>query len=230
MMHQEIVNIDGPQGRLSAELSYGSGRQCAAALLLSPHPYMGGRMKLPLMDRLADQFAQANITSLRFDYGGVGLGQGPPIRIGPAMQQFWSTGSAPDDPVHIAEGACAKQWLQAHCGGPMMLVGYSFGAYVATRLCDQNVASLVMIAPTIARHDYSGLCNSGIPTLIVYGDGDFATSQDELTSWADRLPGRATLLHVSAGDHFFRGQEEDVARRCREFIEEQAFTQSEIPS
>ena len=68
----ERVWIDGPAGRLAGELSHGGGAMIGAALMIPPHPYMGGRMRLPLMAQIAEELARHNVTTLRFDYAGVG--------------------------------------------------------------------------------------------------------------------------------------------------------------
>jgi alpha/beta superfamily hydrolase len=186
-------------------------------------------MQLPLLARLAEALAARDITALRFDYGGVGESEGPPVAIGATMQQFWATGSAPDDPVHVEEAAAAREWLVCHAGGETALIGYSFGSYVATRIHDDGTAAMVMIAPTVARHDYSAFHNEHTPTLVVYGNGDFATSDDEMQRWTARLTGPTRIRHFMTGDHFFRGMETDVAQVAADFVEQTCCTAEETP-
>lgn len=214
----ERVWIDAPAGRLAGELCYSSAALHSAALLIPPHPYMGGRMKLPLLTALAEVLAEQRIASLRFDYAGVGQSEGPRVEIGPAMQQFWNTGHAPEDPGRADEARAALAWLRANVAPMGSLVGYSFGAAIATNLLDASVSKIVLIAPTVKQHDYSAFRNANTPTLIVYGDGDFATKDDLVRKWAARLPGATSVLHVPAGDHFFRGQERAVARAVSDFL------------
>ena len=218
-MHSERVWITGPRGRLSGELAYGPGAPRCAALLLSPHPYMGGRMTLPLLTQLAEALAARDIITLRFDYGGIGQSEGPPVQIGESMQRFWKTGAAPEDPILLEEARAALAWLNANAPGATALVGYSFGSFLASQLCDAHTAAIAMIAPTIARHDYSTFNNQPTPTLIVYGKGDFATTDDELKAWIARLPGAAEVRKLAAGDHFFRGMEAEIAATTAEFVE-----------
>lgn len=227
-VHREHVWISGPRGRLAGEIAYGEGASVGAALLLSPHPYMGGRMSLPLLARLAEALASRDIVALRFDYGGVGESEGPPVQIGEAMERFWRTGSAPEDPEMLEEARAARHWLVRNADDRMALVGYSFGSFLAATLHDADASALVMIAPTIARHDYSGLCNEGTPTLIVYGDGDFATTDDDLQSWARRLPGPSEIRHFPSGDHFFRGMEPEIASTCADFVARSVLHREEL--
>jgi alpha/beta superfamily hydrolase len=217
VVNTERVWIDGPRGKLCGELSYGEGVARGAAVVIPPHPYMGGRMELPLIREIAEALASREIVTLRFDYGGVGKSEGPPVKIGPAMQQFWATGVAPEDPAFIEEARAAKGWLTRAAECDPALVGYSFGSYAATRLGGAPPA-LVMIAPTVARHDYSHFGNEHTPTLVVYGGGDFATTDADLQRWSARLAAHTQLRHVPGGDHFFRGAETEVAQACAQFI------------
>lgn len=216
----ERVWIDAPAGRLAGELTYSDRREGSAALLIPPHPYMGGRMKLPLMTAIADALAAHDVASLRFDYAGVGQSEGPRVEIGPAMQQFWNTGHAPEDPGRVSEAAAALAWLRAQVAPAVGLVGYSFGGAIAAGLLDAGVGALVLIAPTLAHHDYSAFNNTGTPTLVVYGDGDFATKDDVVRAWAAGLPGPTAVRYVRAGDHFFRGVEGAVAADVAGFLAE----------
>lgn len=215
----ERVWIDGPRGTLCGELLYGDCASTGAALVIPPHPYMGGRMELPLITAVAAALASRDIVTLRFDYGGVGKSEGPPVQIGPAMQQFWATGAAPEDPVFIDEARSALEWLSRAAACDPALVGYSFGAYAATRLARSSPPALVMVAPTVARHDYSDFSNERTPTLVIYGDGDFATSDEALKKWSDRLAGHTMLKRIASGDHFFRGAEGQVADLCAAFLQ-----------
>lgn len=214
----ERVWIDGPAGRLAGELSYSSGKLRSSALLIPPHPYMGGRMKLPLLTRLVEALAARDIASLRFDYAGVGNSEGPPVQIGPAMQQFWSTGHAPEDPGRSLEAAAALSWLRANVAPTSALVGYSFGAAIAAGLLDDAINAVVLIAPTVHHHDYTAFRNDETPTMIAYGDGDFATRDDEVRAWAASLRGPTLVRHFQAGDHFFRGIEGQVAGAVADFL------------
>ena len=69
---QERVWIDGPR-RLAGELAYPMGDDpVGAALLVNPHPYMGGSMHNNVIAHLHAALATAALVTLRFDYSGVG--------------------------------------------------------------------------------------------------------------------------------------------------------------
>jgi len=222
----ECVWISGPSGMLRGQLGYradtrlasGASARAAGTLILSPHPFMGGHMDLPLLRSIADRIADQGLPTLRFDYGGVGESDGQPFDVGGAMGAFWKTGAAPQDPGLIDEARDALAWIGKQVNGPIVLIGYSFGAYVATQIRDESTPAVVLIAPTIAHHDYTGFTNRHLPTLIVAGEGDFATGDEQMTAWADALPGPTRVEQIRDGDHFFRGSADRVAAVCAAFI------------
>ncbi len=227
----EVVEFAGPRGTLNGRLTYcepereetaapGSPPRPGGVLVLSPHPFMGGHMDLPLLTAIADHTAALGIPTLRFDYGGVGRSEGPPFDIGEAMDMFWKTGTAPQDPVLIEEALCARDWFTRQVHRPVVLVGYSFGSFVATRVCDRTTPGLVLIAPTINHHDYSGFSNADVPTLIVAGEGDFATDDSALAEWAGALPGPTRVEQIAGADHFFRDSNDEVGALVAGFLAE----------
>jgi hypothetical protein len=214
---RERLWIDGPRGRLDAELAYPAGDVRGAALVAAPHPYMGGSMAHPLLVRIAGALAEEGFIALRFDYGGVGRSAGAPVDVAASLEEFWRSGAAPEDPRLVEEARAAAAWLEARAGSPA-LVGYSFGAFAAARIAGGGTPAMVLVAPTIARHDYVCAALPVIPALVVFGPGDFVTSEEELVAWARGLPGPTRLAFVAGGDHFFRGREDEVAATCRAFL------------
>lgn len=215
---QEHVAVRGPRGRMAGEIAYLPGELRAAALLINPHPLMGGRMDNNVVARLACGAAAQGSLALRFDYAGVGDSDGPPVDVAASMQEFWSTGRAPEDPLMIDDARAALAWLRRQADLPTVLIGYSFGAHVATEILDDLTEAVILIAPTINRHDFALLQRRAIDTLIVHSDNDFATGQDDLKSWMDALPGSVQTVCLPGADHFFRGMEDELVAACCSFI------------
>lgn len=215
---QEIVRIDSSRGWLAGELAYAESDVTAAVLLINPHPLMGGRMDNRLVVRLAERLSRSGIACLRFDYGGVGESDGDPVDVAASMTQFWDTGTAPEDPLMVEDAKAALEWLRQNVDRPIAVIGYSFGAYAATRIVDSAVASLILITPTISRHDYTHFQNIDLATLIVHSDNDFATDLSQLKAWIETLPGPTSTRSFPGADHFFRAQESNVADACAEFV------------
>lgn len=177
-------------------------------------------MENNVIAHLAGSLAADGGVTLRFDYAGVGASEGARIDVAKSMSVFWATGRAPEDPLMIQDARSAMDWLARQCDRPLVLIGYSFGAYAATRLVDaqSGAAGLVMISPTLDRHDFSAAADRAMPKLVVYGDEDFATSRAAVERWVGSLRGPKTVKYVPGGEHFFKGREEVIAGACREFV------------
>ncbi len=225
----EHITIDGPRGTLWGQLDYRM--DCPAqdsspsdmshtggVLLLSPHPFMGGHMNLPLLKAIGSHIASMGLPVLRFDYGGVGKSQGPAFDVGSAMDTFWKTGSAPQDPMLIEEARCVCDWLGCQVNGPVALVGYSFGAFVATQMYTQRTTAIVLVAPTIAHHNYEAFDNTHLPTLIISGEGDFATGDEAMASWVASLAPQTRYEQIAQADHFFAKSSDQVGALIAAFL------------
>jgi alpha/beta superfamily hydrolase len=215
---QERVLISTSDGTLCGELAYGNAEPTFAALVLNPHPYMGGSANNPLVRALHQHAAESGAAALRFDYRGVGASSGAGVDVAAAMAEFWKTGTAPHDPAMHADGAAALAWLQRTVSVPVALIGYSFGAHVAASIAPVG-APLVLISPTLTKHDYVSLGRQN-PLLVVHSENDFATPAAALTAWADALPSRPRMHCIIGGEHFFKSREVEVAAVAIQFIRE----------
>lgn len=106
-----------------------------------------------------------------------------------------------DDAAAVLEAA-ADRWP----GRPLLLAGFSFGAYVAARLAKTAKPSrLITIAPPVTRFDFSGFEQPGCPWLIVQGDADDVVDPAAVRDWAGRCAARPGLVMLPGVGHFFHG-------------------------
>lgn len=217
---QERVRFAGPAGQLAGELAYPNRNAPSfAALIAGPHPYMGGTMANRLVECLAIHLAAVGGVSLRFDYGGTGDSDGRPIDVAASMSAFWETGHAPEDPDRVEDAAAAAAYVASLAAPQVVLVGYSFGCYAAARGWRSSTpAGVVLISPTVSRHELGFLRHWEAPTFVVHSNNDFATPADSVKAWFDTLPEPKRRLCMDDGDHFFRGAEESVAAMCADFV------------
>ena len=216
---RERVIIDSPARRLAGELSYPDDSCSACALLLNPHPMMGGRMDNNLVEALASGLAYHGISALRFDYSGVGESEGAEIDIARSMNRFWATGHAPEDERFVEDACAANEWLCATLLTPAFLIGYSFGAHVAACVCNADTPGIAMISPTLAQHSFESLDVYPFPIHVVYSSDDFATDVDVTETWIASMGHRGTCTRFDDVNHFFRGQEHAVVKDCASWIE-----------
>jgi alpha/beta superfamily hydrolase len=98
---------------------------------------------------------------------------------------------------------------QAAPGLPLALVGYSFGCALLPYVRPQeDLAALVLIAPTVVRHNYDSFRSVTRPLLVVASEDDFATDAQRLEDWFSTLAMPRQLIRQRCDNHFFRGHED----------------------
>ncbi len=209
---EETVRVPHEPEPLSGVFAYPLvGLPDRAALIVGPHPLMGGRPENNVVRAVGRGLAECGLATLRFRFAGEGAT--PEV-----MEQFWQTGRAPDDPGRALDAAAARVWLADECPGRLVLVGYSFGASLLADLLDASVDAAVLIGPTLAQHDFRRLASSGVPKLVIAADNDFATPLRVTKAWACSARGVVKLVVVPAAEHFYRGQEERIVEEIIEWL------------
>ena len=213
----------GPGASLSGILSYRAvGVPTAAVLVCSPHPNFGGDMENNVAAAVAERLSTEAVV-LRFDYRGVGQSR---IELPPGVSAFdyWDNIEQTLDYAEpLADTEAAADELSALSGGlPMVAVGYSFGAVMATRtaVSDGRLVAMVGIAPPLTRVRFEHLARCGKPCLLVSGRDDFVYD----SAAAERLielAGEALTLQRPAADHFFIGSEAELAEGVAASVQRQ---------
>jgi alpha/beta superfamily hydrolase len=139
---------------------------------------------------LARAFVQMGYSALRFNFRGVGASDGA-----------WAQGAGEIDDA-LAAVAAFRGPEQ-----PLVLAGFSFGAYVAAnaaaRLAAQAAAAerLVLIAPAASRFDMPAVPPG---TLVVHGEADDVVPLAAVLDWA--RPQALPVTVIPGAGHFFHGQ------------------------
>lgn len=85
---------------------------------------------------------------------------------------------------------------------PVLLAGFSFGAYVQTRVVRQLAAErLALVAPAVNRFDAESV---PADTLVVHGDQDDVVPLAAVLEWA--RPQDLPIVVIPGGEHFFHGR------------------------
>lgn len=188
----------GDGGQVAADLA-ATERPWASAVVCHPHPAYGGDRHNPVVDRIFRTLAAAGVTAARFDF-----------RPGS------DDGSAGQLDVLAALDLVAEQLDD---GGPLWLVGYSFGADIALSVGDDRVAGWVAVAPPLRFGPPPRPAGGdGRPVLVLAAEHDQFNPPDRLrasvASWPD-----ATVTVVPMADHFLAGAAGRVADEVLAWLE-----------
>jgi alpha/beta superfamily hydrolase len=192
---------------LEAEWS-AAGHARAAAVLCHPHPQFGGTMRSIVISALYEALPGRGISCLRFNFRGVEGSEGESTA---GRAETLDVLAALDTAGDLAAGA-----------GPLVLIGWSFGADMALATDDPRVAGWVAIAPPLrfrATADYDVVGADPRPKLLVLAAHDeFRTPpeiEDATRDW------EATQTEVVAGaSHFFIGRTERVVTLAGAFVDD----------
>lgn len=172
-----------PEGRYDLVAPPGADR---AVLVLHPHPDMGGDRHNAVVDAVFRAATARGWAAIRPDL------------------------SSSDLAVAGAEAAAALDLLPA--GPSLWVVGYSFGALVASGLVDERIAGWVLVAPPFAHVD-GGAAAVGAdprPKLLLVPDHDQFGPPDTVAA-ATAAWSSTDLAHVPGADHFLAGATARVA-------------------
>lgn len=209
---EETVSIPNAGAALTGVLAYPlAGHPKRGALIVGPHPLMGGRLENNVVRSVGRGLAESGLMSLRFEFTGAETSA-------VVMEQFWQTGVAPDDRHRVNDARAAVAWFQSLAPGPLILVGYSFGASLLSALLSDSVQGIVLIGPTLKQHDYAALAESEIPKLIITADNDFATPLSATQAWCNAAASPKHLVVVPSAEHFYRGQEYRIVEEIVQWL------------
>jgi uncharacterized protein len=119
---------------------------------------------------------------------------------------------------------CALDYLAREFPGlPLVLAGFSFGAWVALRVGteDARVTRLIGIGIPVNDSDFSYLRGSTKAKLFVVGTEDQYASREQVETLVDSLPEPKRLVLVPGAEHFFHGKLDQLGQAITEWMEEQ---------
>ena len=193
-INEEIVVFDGPAGAIETIVE-NPGTPRGIALVCHPHPLFGGANTNKVAQTLARTFTRLGYVALRPNFRGVG---------GSAGGHADGHGEAED---MLAVLAAARQ----HYGDlPVVLAGFSFGAYVQTHVAQALAAAgrpaqrLVLVG-TAAGHvegarQYAAQAVAD-DTIVIHGAADATVPLANVLAWAEPLD--LPVVVVPGADHFF---------------------------
>jgi len=167
----------------------------------------GGTMHNKVVYQAAKALHQSGIPVLRFNFRGVGLSEGAHDR-----------GRGEQDDLRAGLDYLAAEFP----GRPILLAGFSFGAWVGLRVgCeDERVKELIGLGLPVDRTDLSYLRACAKPKLIVQGGNDQFGSLINLEPLIAEIPEPKKLVIVEGVDHFFAGKLPEMGAAIHAWLDE----------
>lgn len=199
------IIFPGPDGRLEGRYHHGPEANAPIALILHPHPLYGGTMNNKVVYNLFHVFAKRGFSVLRFNFRGVGRSEGVHDE---------GRGEA-DDTLAVV------QWLRAQApGAPLLLAGFSFGAFVSLKAAARAQPQLqVSIAPPFRYFSGEPLPpRPDAPWLVVHGRDDDVVAYDDTVTVLRQYQPPPELVTLDGAGHFFHGQLGELGRAVGAFL------------
>ena len=193
-LHERVL-LDGPTGKIEVFVEPREGAK-GIVLISHPHPLFGGTADNKVITTLARTFRDLGYTTLRPSFRGVGGSEGE------HDHGYQET----DDQYAVL--AYARQRFGTEL--PVYLAGFSFGAYVTTRLAKRlqdegNSAKRLVLVGTAAGYVEGARSYTteavAADTIVIHGSKDETVALDNVLAWAEPLDLPVTV--VPGADHFF---------------------------
>lgn len=191
---EEIVHIEGPVGRIETIVE-NPGAPRGIALVCHPHPLFGGANTNKVAQTLARTFSRMDYVALRPNFRGVGSSAGV---------HDDGRGECEDMLAVLAEARRRFGDL------PVALAGFSFGAYVQTRVAQAlsaagHPAQRLVLVGTASGHvegarQYAAQAVAG-DSIVIHGAQDTTVPLANVLAWAEPLD--LPVIVVPGADHFF---------------------------
>lgn len=191
----ERLQIQGPAGAIDTLVEPPAQAPRGIALVAHPHPLFGGSAENKVAQTLAKTLRDLGYAALRPNFRGVGASAG-----------------GHDEGIGETEDMLAVlDWARAHFGDlPVALAGYSFGAFVQTRVAKKLMdagrpAQRLVLVGTAAGFvtGARSYATEAVPkdTIVIHGDLDETVPLSNVLAWARPL--ELPVVVVPGADHFF---------------------------
>ena len=197
--------IPASHGQIEAILKEPAGEPRGVAVVCHPHPLGGGTMHNKVVFRAAAGLVDAGLTTLRFNFRGVGSSTGEHNEIEGGVEDV-------QDALDYMAGT--------YPGQDMTLAGFSFGSRtgMAVGVNDDRVKRLISIGTPVEKYrDYEFLYDVKKPILFVHGDKDEFCSVENLRSLTDKIPHAEVIIFENCG-HFFDEHFNELREAVSEWV------------
>jgi alpha/beta superfamily hydrolase len=190
------LQLNGPAGAIEAlvdepVLAPGQGLR-GVAVVAHPHPLFGGTMTNKVVQTVARACVLAGWRAVRFNFRGVGGSVGVHDEGRGELEDLLSVVS------------------QVAPQGPLVLAGFSFGAFVTSHAvarlaAEREIHRAILVGTAASRfHVASVPADLHSRTLVVHGEVDDTVPLASVMDWA--RPQHLPVTVIPGVEHFFHGQ------------------------
>ena len=178
----------------------------AGVVICHPHPLYGGSMQNNVVDAIDNGFFGKGFTTLRFNFRGVGK----------------SSGEYDEGEGEIKDVISSVEFLKENIneGAYVVLAGYSFGAWVASRAeaSLKDVNALFLVSYPFAFYKTEELSQFRKDIYFIGGEHDDVSPVDSLLKFYKDLPVVDKSIKIITTDHFYWGKEKEIEEFIRENV------------
>lgn len=190
----EMHLIPGPVGdiELSVQQPENPRNSMGLVVVAHPHPLFGGTMDNKVVSTIARAFTLSGWSAVRFNFRGVGRSAG-----------------VYDEGIGEAEDMLAVIQHVLQPGQELALAGFSFGAYVATRVAAHSggrisPTSMVLVGVAVERFPVPSVPDTlRENTMVIHGESDETVALSSVFDWA--RPQGLPVCVLPGSSHFFHG-------------------------
>lgn len=201
----DTLLLDGAAGPIETLVAMPSGTPSGIAVVCHPHPLHGGALSNKVTYMLASCALKAGLVAARFNFRGVGKSAGA---------HDGGRGETEDTLAVVA-------WLRGQLpGAPLLLAGFSFGAFVSLKAAARAQPALqVSIAPPFKYFADEPLPpRPAAPWLVVHGRDDEVVAYAGTKAVLDRYDPPPELVTLDGVGHFVHGRLGDLEAAVGAFI------------
>jgi uncharacterized protein len=178
------LRIDGPSGKIETVIEDPGTERKGLALIAHPHPLYGGSLDNKVVKMIADTLLNRGYVAVRPNFRGVGQSEG----------EFGGGSGEVQDMFAVFDFVSAR-----YPDLPLVLAGFSFGAYVQSVVSEQlRPAHLLLVGPAV---NMFRMGEAPPHTIVIHGEQDEVAPTAIARQWAEEHG--FTFAVVPDTNHFF---------------------------
>jgi alpha/beta superfamily hydrolase len=207
-MKEEKVFIPSNEIQLEGLLSIQEASSFRGGVICChPHPQYGGDMDHPVITTAVEAASQEGFSTLRFNFRGVRGSEGS-----------YGGGVGEREDVKATADYLYSRLKNNH--SPLILVGYSFGAWAGFPIAieDERFEGMVAVAPPLEIYNFGFLKGCKKKKLFIVGNRDLFCPSSVLEEWYQQLEEPKSLTVIPNADHFFLFHTRLLIQPLKEFF------------